>query len=80
MYLLQNLKKMSNIAIKVENLSKLYQIGRAQQQHDTLRDLLMDVIRSPFRKDGTQESKRVFDLVMRFGTSLSPKRTRPSTA
>jgi len=31
---------MSDIAIRVENLSKLYHIGRAQQRHDTLRDAL----------------------------------------
>jgi lipopolysaccharide transport system ATP-binding protein len=31
---------MSDIAIRVENLSKLYRIGRAQQRHDTLRDAL----------------------------------------
>ena len=29
---------MSDIAIRVENLSKLYHIGRARQRHDTLRD------------------------------------------
>ncbi len=29
---------MTDIAIRVENLSKLYTIGRAQQHHDTLRD------------------------------------------
>jgi hypothetical protein len=33
---------MSDIAIRVENLSKLYHLGRAQQRHDTLRDALMD--------------------------------------
>jgi len=32
---------MSDIAIRVENLSKLYTIGRAQQRHDTLRDALV---------------------------------------
>jgi lipopolysaccharide transport system ATP-binding protein len=31
---------MSDIAIRVENLSKLYHIGRAHQRHDTLRDAL----------------------------------------
>ena len=31
---------MSDIAIRVENLSKLYRVGRAQQRHDTLRDAL----------------------------------------
>jgi len=33
---------MSDIAIRVENLSKLYTIGRAQQRHDTLRDSIAD--------------------------------------
>jgi len=31
---------MTDLAIRVENLSKLYHIGRAQQRHDTLRDAL----------------------------------------
>ena len=34
---------MSDIAIRVENLSKLYHLGRAQQRHDTLRDALASV-------------------------------------
>jgi len=33
---------MTDIAIRVENLSKLYKIGKAQQRHDTLRDALVD--------------------------------------
>ena len=33
---------MTDIAIRVENLSKLYHIGKAQQRHDTLRDALVD--------------------------------------
>jgi lipopolysaccharide transport system ATP-binding protein len=33
---------MSDIAIRVDHLSKLYHLGRAQQRHDTLRDALMD--------------------------------------
>jgi lipopolysaccharide transport system ATP-binding protein len=33
---------MTNIAIRVDHLSKLYTIGRAQQQHDTLRDSIAD--------------------------------------
>ena len=32
---------MSDIAIRVDHLSKLYHLGRAQQRHDTLRDALM---------------------------------------
>ena len=35
---------MSDIAIRVENLSKLYRIGRAQQRHDTLRDALVEFL------------------------------------
>ena len=32
---------MNDIAIRVENLSKLYHIGKSQQRHDTLRDALV---------------------------------------
>jgi hypothetical protein len=35
---------LSDIAIRVENLSKLYHIGKAQKRHDTLRDALADVL------------------------------------
>jgi len=35
---------MSDIAIRVENLSKRYRIGRAQQRHDTLRDALVSAL------------------------------------
>ena len=35
---------MPDIAIKVENISKKYTIGLAQQKHDTLRDLLVDAL------------------------------------
>ncbi len=35
---------MPDIAIRVENLSKRYRIGRAQQRHDTLRDALVDLL------------------------------------
>ena len=35
---------MTDIAIRVENLSKLYTIGRAQQRHDTLRDALVNAL------------------------------------
>jgi lipopolysaccharide transport system ATP-binding protein len=43
---------MSNIAIKVDNISKKYHIGRAQQRHDTLRDQLVDVLSAPFHRNG----------------------------
>jgi len=41
---------MTDIAIRVENLSKLYHIGRAQQRHDTLRDALV----STFKRSNVQ--------------------------
>ena len=39
---------MTEIAIRVENLSKLYHIGRAQQRHDTLREALVAGLRAPY--------------------------------
>jgi len=41
---------MSNLAIKVENLSKQYRIGGPQERYRTFRDTLMNGIVSPFRK------------------------------
>lgn len=41
---------MSDIAISVENLSKKYHIGRAQQRHDTLRDALVAGVKAPFER------------------------------
>ena len=43
---------MSDISIKVENLSKRYQIGIVQQRYDTLRDQLVDIFTAPFRRNG----------------------------
>jgi lipopolysaccharide transport system ATP-binding protein len=41
---------MTDIAIRVENLSKLYHIGKAQQRHDTLRDALVAGLRAPLAR------------------------------
>src|SRR5437016_846506 len=43
---------MSNLAIKVDNLSKLYKIGARRDRHDTLRDHLMHGIKSLFNRNG----------------------------
>jgi lipopolysaccharide transport system ATP-binding protein len=43
---------MSNIAIRVENLSKKYRIGVAKRRYGTLRDSVSDGIRSLFRRNG----------------------------
>jgi lipopolysaccharide transport system ATP-binding protein len=41
---------MSDLAIRVENLSKSYRIGRAKQRHDTLRDALVDGLQAPLQR------------------------------
>jgi lipopolysaccharide transport system ATP-binding protein len=43
---------MSNIAVRVENLSKLYKIGTRSNHHDTLRDHLMHGIKALFGRNG----------------------------
>jgi lipopolysaccharide transport system ATP-binding protein len=43
---------MSDIAIRVEKLSKLYRIGLARQRYETLRDEIADSVRSLFRRNG----------------------------
>jgi len=46
---------MTDIAIKVENVSKKYRLGPAQERHDTLRDALMAAVQAPLdrlRPDG----------------------------
>src|SRR5262245_46388954 len=42
---------MSDIAIRVEHLSKLYQIGAQLQPHDTLRDHLVHTLQSLFSEN-----------------------------
>lgn len=41
---------MSDVAIRVENLGKKYQIGRKQKKHTRLGDKAVDVISSPIRR------------------------------
>jgi len=43
---------MSDIAIRVEGLSKQYRIGGKQERYRTLRDTLTDAFASPFRRAG----------------------------
>ena len=47
---------MTDIAIRVENLSKLYTSGRSQQRHDTLRDALVHALPRISRKDHDNSS------------------------
>jgi len=47
---------MSDIAIRVENLSKQYKIGAAQQRHDTLKDLLTHGLKGLFHCNSQSET------------------------
>ena len=53
--ILNNGMVMSDVAVKVENLSKLYKIGAAQQRHNTLRDALTAGVQRMF-SNNRQES------------------------
>ena len=50
---------MSDIAIRVEDLSKKYKIGIAKQRHDTLRDEIAETLTSIFRFNGKGSATRV---------------------
>jgi len=50
---------MSDIAIRVENLSKMYRIGLGRQRHDTLRDAVVDGLRRAFRRDGRRREEEI---------------------
>jgi len=58
---------MSDLAIRVENISKQYRIGLAHSRPDTMRDLIMSKVRR-FRhifnigEMGTHASPRMFHL------------------
>jgi lipopolysaccharide transport system ATP-binding protein len=43
---------MGDIAVRVENLCKRYEIGAAKRRHDTLRDQIADGLKTLFRNNG----------------------------
>jgi lipopolysaccharide transport system ATP-binding protein len=47
---------MSDIAIRVENLSKLYSIGTGKKRYDTLRDEIADTVRVLLTRNGRRPS------------------------
>jgi lipopolysaccharide transport system ATP-binding protein len=55
----------SDIAIRVENLSKAYRIGLAEQRHDTLMGAVTSFVRSPF------ENYRNLRKLSRFNDALT---------
>ena len=52
---------MSEIAIKVEHLSKRYRIGLKEQIQDTLTGAIKDVVMSPFKRFRNLASLSTFD-------------------
>ena len=52
---------MSNIAIKVENISKCYRIGLKENMHDSLAKSLFNFIKSPFKNYSKYRSLYNFD-------------------
>jgi lipopolysaccharide transport system ATP-binding protein len=51
---------LTDIAIRVEKLGKRYQIGQAQQRHDTLRDVLAHGARDFLRRNGHANGNETF--------------------
>ncbi len=43
---------MSEVAIRVENLGKLYHIGGPQARYKTIRESITDGVKAPFRRTG----------------------------
>src|SRR5690606_39928733 len=41
---------MSNLALRVEDLGKMYRIGGKQERYRTLRDTLTDAVAAPFKR------------------------------
>ncbi|NLG48563.1 MAG: ABC transporter ATP-binding protein [Chloroflexi bacterium] len=50
---------MSDVAIRVENLGKMYRIGTAQERHDTLRDALVHFLRDPLGRKGRNGDEEI---------------------
>ena len=50
---------MSDIAIRVENLSKQYEIDSAKRRHDTLRDLLAYGLKTVFSRNGAHRQRKL---------------------
>lgn len=52
---------MSDVAIRIDGVSKLYHLGRTQQRHDTLRDALTNLL-PRIRRNETDKSKNANKL------------------
>lgn len=57
---------MQEIAIRVENLGKLYRIGQPRTRHETLRDKIVGLAKLPFRRlerSGSVGERRPLDVI-----------------
>lgn len=53
---------MTDIAIHVDKLSKKYKLGAMYERQDTLRDFLVSMVRSPFRKKPVSDNQILWAL------------------
>ncbi len=53
---------MTDIAIHVDNLSKKYKLGAMYERQDTLRDLLVSMVRNPFQKRNSSDNQTIWAL------------------
>jgi lipopolysaccharide transport system ATP-binding protein len=61
---------MSNIAIRVKNLSKLYKIGARRNRHDTLHDHVAAAVKSLFTRNGHISAPSVGSLARSDGSNI----------
>ncbi len=70
---------MSDIAIRVENLSKQYKIGVAQYRHDSIRDHLTEWVKSLFVRNGTPSPSTLVTEPSALGPQASAPSGHPSS-
>ena len=61
---------MTDVAIRVENLSKQYRIGGRQAGYKTLRETLTDAVTAPFRRLSCVFSRSFYAMYGRHGRCL----------
>ncbi|MGC2313018.1 MAG: ATP-binding cassette domain-containing protein, partial [Candidatus Acidiferrales bacterium] len=55
---------MSDVAIRVQGVSKRYEIGASRSDYKTLRESLVDVVRNPFRRNGNSYGHAAADRTL----------------
>lgn len=69
---------MTDVAIKVENLGKLYKIGARQNRYDTLRDRLTNIFTAPFKRSKVKDDSYGRSKPSALSTPLPAKGSTPS--